>query len=150
MSTASPLPGKSRTAAVATELRTVIGTLRRRMNQGRSPGDFTPSQIAVLVRLQNDGPATVTSLARAEGVRPQSMGATVSVLDAAGLIGGSPDPTDRRQTILSLTDFARESFNTLRAAKESWLVRAIETELTPAEQEQLAAGVALLTRLANS
>ena len=39
-----------------------------------------------------EGPATVTSLARAEGVRPQSMGATVAALQEAGLVGGAPDP----------------------------------------------------------
>lgn len=150
MNEKDPTVAVASTAAVASELRAVIGTLRRRMNQGRYPGEFTPSQIAVLVRLESDGPTTVTGLARAEGVRPQSMGTTVSVLDAAGLVSGAPDPADRRQTILSLTEFATDSFSTLRAAKDNWLVRAIEAELTPAEQDQLASAVALLARLANS
>jgi hypothetical protein len=49
-----------------------------------------PSQMSVLPHLQHQGPATMTALARAEGVRPQSMGATVSVPHVAGLVSGHP------------------------------------------------------------
>ena len=45
-------------------------------------------------RLEKDGPATASSLARAEGMRPQSMGAVVAALESAGLMRGAPDPTD--------------------------------------------------------
>jgi DNA-binding MarR family transcriptional regulator len=137
-------------SAVASELRVVVGKLRRRMNSGRLFGDFTPSQIAALARLESGGPATVSALARAEGVRPQSMGAKVAVLEAAGLVSGSPDPNDGRATIWSLTESARETVREVRAAKEDWLVRTIRATLTASEQEQLAAGVSLLTRLADS
>jgi DNA-binding MarR family transcriptional regulator len=89
----------------------------------------------------------VTTLARAEGVRPQSMGATVSVLEAAGLVQGAPDPTDGRQTILAITGACRKWLKASRAAREDWLFRAIRTKLTPREQDELAAAVALLTRL---
>jgi DNA-binding MarR family transcriptional regulator len=65
----------------------------------------------------------VTTLARAEGVRPQPMSATVSALESAGLVGGSPDPGDGRQTILSLTDTCQEWLKAGRAAKEDWLPR---------------------------
>ncbi len=115
-----------------------------------SGGDFTPSQIAVLIRLENEGSQTVTALARAAGVRSQSMGATVAVLEAAGLVAGEPDPADGRQTILSLTDACREWVQANRAAREDWLFHAIQTTLTPAEQAELAAGVELLKRLVNS
>jgi DNA-binding MarR family transcriptional regulator len=103
--------------------------------------------VAVLTRLESAGPATVTALARAEGVRPQSLGANVSVLEAAGLVTGIPDPSDGRQTILSLTAAARERITAGRAAKDDWLFRAIRTNLDPTEQEQLATGVELLKRL---
>ena len=92
----------------------------------------------------------MSALARAEGVRPQSMGATISVLEGAGLVGGAPDPRDGRKIVLSLTDMARERFATGRLAKEDWLFRAIRTHLAPAEREELATCVELLKRLANS
>jgi DNA-binding MarR family transcriptional regulator len=36
-------------------------------------------------------------------MRPQSMGSAVALLEAAGFVSGAPDPSDGRQTILSLT-----------------------------------------------
>ena len=136
--------------ALAVELRVVLGKLSRKLREQARPGDYTWSQISVLVRLERDGPATVTTLARAEGVRPQSMGATVAVLEAAGLVSGAPDPADGRQTILSLTDACRQWIQASRAAREDWLFRAISTKFTLEEQTQLAASVELLERLAGT
>ena len=140
-------PEVARALALAGELRILIGKLKRRLREEASSGDLTWSQVQVLVRLEREGPATVTTLARAEGVRPQSMGATVSTLEAAGLVSGTPDPTDGRQTILSLTAACREWLKAGRAAREDWLFRAIRTKLTPGEQEELAITVELLKRL---
>ena len=88
------------TAALAAELRVLVGQLKRRLREQSSLGDLTESQIAVLRRLDSEGPATVTTLARAEGMRPQSMGANIAALEAAGLVSGAPDPNDGRQTML--------------------------------------------------
>lgn len=140
-------PGIARVSALAGELHVLIGKLKRRLREEAHAGDFTWSQTSVLVRLERDGPATVTTLARAEGVRPQSMGATIAVLEAAGLVHGAPDPADGRQTILSLTDTCRDRIRAGRAAREDWLSRAIQTKLSVAELEQLATGIELLKRL---
>jgi len=137
-------------SALAGELRILISQLRHRLREQTHLGDFTWSQTSVIIRLERDGPATVSALARAEGVRQQSMGATISTLEAAGLVKGSPDPADGRQTILSLTDACREMIQASRAAKEDWLFHAIQTKLSPAEQEQLATDLELLKRIADS
>jgi DNA-binding MarR family transcriptional regulator len=136
--------------ALAGELRILISQLRHRLREQTHLGDYTWSQTSVIIRLERDGPATVSALARAEGVRQQSMGATISTLEAAGLVRGSPDPADGRQTILSLTDACREMIQASRAAKEDWLFHAIQTKLSPAEQEQLATDLELLKRIADS
>ena len=137
-------------SALAGELRILISQLRHRLREQTHLGDYTWSQTSVIIRLERDGPATVSALARAEGVRQQSMGATISTLEAAGLIKGSPDPADGRRTILSLTDACREMIRASRAAKEDWLFHAIQTKLSPAEQEQLATDLELLKRIADS
>jgi DNA-binding MarR family transcriptional regulator len=134
--------------ALAVDLRVVISQLRRRLREQASFGDLTFSQTSVLSRLDREGPATVTSLARAEGMRPQSMGAIVSTLQAAGLVSGSPDPKDGRQTILSLTPSCQEWIKAGRAAREDWLFRAIQSKLSPEAQEILATAVELLKHLA--
>ena len=133
--------------ATAAELRVVIGQLSRRLRKEAHLGDFTWSQVSVLALLERDGPATVTTLARAEGVRPQSMGATVSTLEAAGLILGAADPNDGRQTVFSITDSCRDAIRAGRAAREDWLCRVLRAKLDPAEQEKLATCVDLLKRL---
>ena len=140
----------ARASALAAELHALAGKLKRRLREQASAGDLTPSQTAVLVHLDRDGPTTVTALARSEGVRSQSMGATIAVLEAAGLVTGSPDPKDGRQTILSLTAACRELFRSGRAARHDWLFRAIQARLTPREQEQLAAAMSLLDRLVDT
>lgn len=136
-------------AHLAAELRTTVGRLIRLVREHTRKGELTASQRFALGRLDREGPLTVTALARAEGVRPQSMGATVAALEAQGLVAGAPDPADGRQTLLSLTDAARAFIADGRAAREGWLLQAISTRLTPAEQEQLAQALPLLRRLAD-
>jgi DNA-binding MarR family transcriptional regulator len=143
-------PEVARALAVAGELRVLVGQLKRRLREEAHLSDFTWSQVEVLGRLERDGPATVTNLARAEGVRPQSMGETLSTLKAAGLVSGAPDPTDGRQTVLSLTTACREMIRASRTAREDWLFRAIRTKLAASEQAELVSAVALLKRLVDS
>ena len=140
-------PDTARLSATAGELRIVLGKLVRRLREQAQSGDLTPSQLSVLGRLERDGPTTVTSLARAEGMRPQSMGANVSALQLAGFISGTPDAADGRQTIWALTDACREWAKASRAAREDWLLGAIHAKLTLPEQIELARAVHLLQRL---
>jgi DNA-binding MarR family transcriptional regulator len=140
-------PPSPRVAALAVDLHTVASKLKRRLREQTSAGDLTLSQIAVLSHLHNSGATTVTNLARAAGVRPQSMGATVAALEAAGLVKGAADPADGRQTILSLTPACLKLIKDGRAAGQDWLARAIETKFAASEQKDLAKAIALLKRL---
>ena len=134
-------------SSLAAELQALSGKLKRKLREQASAGDLTPSQTAVLGHLSRGGPATVTALARMEGVRPQSMSATIGGLEALGFVKGSPDARDGRQTILSLTPACREMIRTGRAARQDWLLRAIQTKLSAEEQAQLAFSLRLLSRL---
>jgi DNA-binding MarR family transcriptional regulator len=149
MSNASSGTLSARTSALAEDLRLVVGTLKRRLRTQVQRQDLPPSQVAVLLRLEKDGPATVSTLARSEGMRPQSMSAAIAALDAAGLVRGTPDPDDGRQTIMSLTDNCRERLRIGRAAKQDWLSRTIAARLSPQQQQELAAAIRLLKRLAD-
>ena len=139
----------SRLPTLAEEFRVSVGKLIRRIRAEVRPGDFTSAQKSVLHRLEQDGPATVSTLARAESVHPQSMRVTVASLQKMGLVSGEQDPADGRQTFFSLTAVCRETLRSSRAAREDWLVRALQAQLTPREQEQLSAAVELLKRLAD-
>jgi DNA-binding MarR family transcriptional regulator len=78
------------------------------------------------------------------------MGAIVAALEAAGLVQGAPDPGDGRQTLLALTGACRDRIQAARAAKEDWLCRAIQAQLSPGEQRQLADALNLLERIVES
>ncbi|WP_305780131.1 MarR family winged helix-turn-helix transcriptional regulator [Nocardia nova] len=134
-------------AAVAADLRVAVSRLLRQLRAQAEGSDLTKSQSSVLIRLEQGGPATATQLARAAGMRPQSMAKIVRALEEAGLIAGTPDPADGRKTVLDLTEAARDEFRTGRRAKEDWLTRVIEAEFTDAEIRQLADAVGLLDRI---
>ncbi|WP_413727246.1 MarR family winged helix-turn-helix transcriptional regulator [Sodalis sp. RH19] len=137
----------ARTLTLVRDFRVLIGQLKRRLREETRPGGLTPAQTAVIIRLEREGPMTVTGLARCEGMRPQSMGATVAALQTAGLIGATADPADGRQTLLSLTDACRQWVADNRAAREDWLFQAVRSKFSPQEQRELANAVALLQRL---
>jgi DNA-binding MarR family transcriptional regulator len=137
----------ARAMALATEIHAISGKLKRRLREQASASDLTQSQLAVLGHLDRNGPTTVTTLARMEGVRSQSMGATVATLEAAGLVRGSPDPNDGRQTILSQTPACVALIKDGRAARTDWLLKTIQMKLSAQEQEQLAAAIKLLNRI---
>ncbi len=134
-------------AILAQDLRALLGKLKRRLREQANVGDLPPSQVSVLLRLEKDGPATASSLARAEGMRPQSIAPVIAGLESAGLVSGAPDPADGRQTLLSLTDACRKRAEEGRAARQDWLTRTLQARLSPEEQDKLTEAVELLKRL---
>ena len=132
---------------LAAEVRAVCGKLKRRLREHGGRSDLTPSQISVLLLLEKNGSVTVSSLARAEGMRPQSMSAVVTPLQEAGLVSGAPDPSDGRQTLMSLTPKCLKWLQEGRAARQDWLTTTISRKLSAHEQEKLLRALELLTRL---
>jgi DNA-binding MarR family transcriptional regulator len=132
---------------LAAELRALVGKLKRRLREQADVGDLTPSQVSVLLRLEKEGPATTSSLARAEGMRPQSMATVVAALNSAGLVIGAPDPNDGRRILLSLTDACRQWVQEGRAARQDWLSRSLLAQLSTDEMDVLAKAAGLLNRL---
>jgi len=128
-------------------MRAVFRKLKLRLREHGEHSDLTPSQISVVLRLEKDGPATVSSLARTEGMRPQSMSAVVTPLQVSGLVKGAPDPSDGRQTLMSLTPKCLKLLQEGRAARQDWLTTRISQKLSVQEQEKLQVALALLTRL---
>jgi len=139
------VPASRNATASASDLRLAIGRLVRRM---RAEHTFSISQLTVLGRLEREGARTTSALALAEGVRPQSMAETISDLVEQGFAERRPDPGDRRQTLIELTELGRETLARERERREGWLAAAIAGGLSAAEQETLAQAVPLLGRLA--
>jgi DNA-binding MarR family transcriptional regulator len=127
-----------------------VSLLERRMRQRPVPGELTPPESAALARLGREAPVSAADLARAEDIRPQSMGALVRSLEARGLVKRTRDRTDGRRVLLSLTKAARELTERPPSGRVDQLARALSTGFTDAELEQLVAVAPLLRRLAGT
>jgi DNA-binding MarR family transcriptional regulator len=147
MGKTSPNKDAALASELAAGLRTTFGNLKRKVRQQGEQNDFTSSQIAVVLRLERDGPATVSSLARAEGMRPQSMSTVIAPLEEMGFVAGAADPNDGRKTLMSLTKACKKWIEDGRAARQDWLAQAIRQKLSPQEQKQVSSAIHLLARL---
>jgi DNA-binding MarR family transcriptional regulator len=132
----------------AAELALALGVLIRRIRSATpsESHELSWTQKAVMSRLDRDGPATTAELARAEAVKPQSMGAAVAVLEAMGLVERRPHPTDGRQMNIALTSKGASVRKDTGLAKHAWLAQAFE-KLSASERKKLPALLALIKRL---
>jgi len=137
------------TVPMAHEFRETIGRLVRRL-RAETSGQPPVGQMAVLGRLDREGPASTSDLAAAERMRPQSMAQTVRDLETAGLVSRRPDPGDGRRVLVELTPAGRERLRATRAQRETWLSEMFEREFTAAERETLREALVLLRRIADA
>jgi DNA-binding MarR family transcriptional regulator len=143
-------PGASLSLETAVaELSLAVGQLLRRLRAASNPDELTWSQTVALSRLENAGPMTTADLARAESVKPQSMGATLAELEREGLVERRPHPTDGRQVLFALTGEGVEARRKRSAAKQKWLLAAI-AKLDRGERQTLMSAAALIKRLAEA
>jgi DNA-binding MarR family transcriptional regulator len=132
--------------ATVTELSSAVGQLLRRLRAESNPDELTWSQTVALARLERAGSTTTADLARAESVKPQSMGATLAELEREGLVERQPHPTDGRQVLFALTAAGVEARRKRSTAKQTWLLAAM-ARLDPGEHQTLMAAAALIKRL---
>jgi DNA-binding MarR family transcriptional regulator len=134
----------------AVELAFALKRLRARLRAEAGPSDgWTISQLSALSRLVREGPTTASRLARAEHVRPQSMGAIVSTLREDGLVTASPDPADGRKTLLRATAAGRRLVKARTESREAWLASAIEGLTAQDRARALVDAIVLLNALAD-
>jgi DNA-binding MarR family transcriptional regulator len=139
-------PPEAATGELASDLRVVVGQLIRRL---RAQHRFSISQASVLGRLDREGPCSVSDLAAAESVRPQSMAQTVADLEGEGLVERRPDPDDGRRSLVLFTELGRETLSADRARREGWLAQEIE-RLAPEDQHTLARAIELMRAIADA
>jgi DNA-binding MarR family transcriptional regulator len=137
----------SEATRAARDLRVVVGRLRRRLKEVGSSLDLTPSQTSVLSRIANEGPITASELAAAERIRPQSMAASLAVIEERGMIRRDPDPADGRRQLISLTTETREVIEGDRQVREEWLASAMQDRYSSAELKVVIEALGLLERL---
>jgi DNA-binding MarR family transcriptional regulator len=132
--------------ADAADLMQAVGVLLRRVRGEAGHEGLSWSQAAAMGRLDRSGAMTTADLARAEMVKPQSMGTLLAELEQEGLVKRQPHPSDGRQILFSLTDAGVRARRQRQAAKLAWLAAAIE-RLDAEERRTLVDAIALVRRL---
>lgn len=140
------MPRKTLDLAV-TDLIQSIGLLMRRVRAAAASHELSLTEASVMGRLARDGPATTADLARAEGMKPQSMGTTIAALEEMGMVERKPHPTDGRQVNIGLTAKGAAVRKRAKDAKRTWLAQAIAV-LDEQEREILFKAGEIIKRLA--
>jgi DNA-binding MarR family transcriptional regulator len=125
-----------------------MGQLLRRLRAEAKSGEISWSQMSIMARLDS-GPMTTADLARAENMKPQSMGASLAQMEEDGLVTRQAHPTDGRQILFTLTPAGIEGRYRSRLAKREWLLATI-AKLNPDEQQTLLAAIPVVRHLAES
>jgi DNA-binding MarR family transcriptional regulator len=124
-----------------------VGLLLRRVRAAAASHELSLTEAAVMKRLAIDGPATIADLARAESMKPQSMGTTIATLEEMGMVERKPHPTDGRQVNILLTAKGAAVRKSAADAKRTWLAQAV-AQLDEQERETLFKAGEIIKRLA--
>ena len=133
-------------AADAEALLSTFGLLIRRLRAETSSYGYSLTERQVVARLARGGPTSIAELARAEGVRPQSMGATIAALEKAEIIERKAHPTDGRQFLIALSTKGHAVLENVRNAKRAWFEQELG-KLSPSERQTIFAAGDIVARM---
>jgi DNA-binding MarR family transcriptional regulator len=134
-------------AGLASELRTSVMRLRRRLAVERHPDNaLSLGAMAVLGALYRYGELSIGQLASRERVQPPSMTRTVNCLQEDGYVARRPHDTDGRQVLVALTESGHATVAADRASRDAWLNQRLR-DLTPEERATLRKAAPILEAL---
>jgi DNA-binding MarR family transcriptional regulator len=139
------MPRKTYDIAVA-DFAQAISQLVRRARSVAASHELSWSETAVMKRLAQEGPATTADLARAQGMKPQSMGTIIATLEEMGMVERKPHPSDGRQVHIALTTKGAAAQKSVGDAKRTWLEQSI-AQLDKQEQATLFAAGEIIQRM---
>lgn len=130
---------------LADRLRLVVTRLARRLRQQSGVG-ASPTQLSALATVERRGSITLGALAEAERVKPPTLTAAVTRLEADGLLARQIDESDRRIVRVTITAAGRKLLARNRSRKTAELERRL-LRLSPEDRRTLDRAVAVLDRL---
>ena len=115
----------------------------RLVNEALAAVDSRKWHYAVLVALQDSGPASQATLSRRTCIYRSDLVAVINELAERDLVERTPDPEDRRRNVITLTPQGREHLRRL----DDLLSDVQDNLLAPLDRTERAQLVGLLTRL---
>jgi DNA-binding MarR family transcriptional regulator len=133
----------------AAQIADLIARTNRRLR--RCAGDelrelgVTPGQFRVLRLLGRVGEVRISELARRLDIVPRSATSVLDDLEGLALIRRRPDPSDRRATLVSLTDAGQQVVGAVRESRQARMAELVD-RLTSEDRDEL---IRLLQTLAD-
>lgn len=121
----------------------VARRLRHQSRETLAPWGVSPSQLRALGTLMRHGPVRTGALAEHLRIAPRSATEVVDALAERGLVERCPDPSDRRATLVAVTDAGAGLGHAVRAARAAEADRVFAA-LDEADRTELARLLRLL------
>jgi len=110
---------------LASHLRLTIARTARRLRQEGGTG-LSPSMTAALATIECHGPMTPSELATRERIQRPTATRVLARLEEMGLIARTPDPQDRRSSLVSVTPDATALLAEQRTRKTAFLAERLD------------------------
>ncbi|WP_111766087.1 MarR family winged helix-turn-helix transcriptional regulator [Nakamurella deserti] len=121
----------------------VARAMRHGSRESLAPYDISPSHARAVAVLARGGPMRLSGLSDHLRIAPRSTTEVVDQLQDRGLVVRSPDPHDRRATLVSLTDAGADVAAAVRAQRHAQSEEFFGV-LEPADRDELARILRLL------
>ena len=122
------------TTPLAAHLRVAIARTARRLRQEASA--LSPSMQAGLATVDRHGPLTPSEFADRERIKRPTATRLIAHLEAEGLVARTPDPVDRRSSLISLTPAGAVLLKEVRTRKDAFLAERMRM-LSPEDRATL-------------
>jgi DNA-binding MarR family transcriptional regulator len=136
-------PGDEETLAEA--FWAVSRALRLRTRESTSSLGITPAQARAVGELRRHGSMRISALSEHLHIAPRSGTEVVDALEERGLVRRSPDPDDRRATLVTLSAEGEEVAEALRKARAAEADQFFD-RLNEEDRRELARIIGLLRR----
>jgi DNA-binding MarR family transcriptional regulator len=130
---------------LASHLRLTIARTARRLRQ-EAGTDLSPSMTAALATIERHGPMTPSEVASRERIQRPTATRVLARLEEMGLIARTPDPQDRRSSLIAITPQASEMLAEQRTRKTAFLAERLD-RLTPDDRAALGRAADILERM---
>jgi DNA-binding MarR family transcriptional regulator len=125
----------------------LAGLLVEGMDHGLGERGITRARAELIWRLRRKGPMTQRALSQALRCTPRNVTSLVDALEASGFVVRRPHPTDRRATLVALTERGEHAAASWQEGYQK-LGQILFADLDPAELAHFAATLAaMLQRL---
>jgi DNA-binding MarR family transcriptional regulator len=136
------------TYEVAASLRSTVTRLVRQLRKQNISSDFSNAELLTMGLLDQHGKLLPSALAEMERISAQAISQILNRLEEVGCVNRVMDETDKRKSVVSLTEKGTRHLYENRRIKEEWLVKAMDKLFSAEELVLIEAFLPLLQRLA--